>query len=74
MAQLNRDTVGGLRALWRTGAVVWAFHTVPGPDLNDAPNPVVIFDANVQGQARKGLVQVGKTGWAYILQTLAAHK
>ena len=33
----------------------------------DSPNPVVLFDAPVNGVMRKGLVQVSKTGWAYIL-------
>jgi quinohemoprotein ethanol dehydrogenase len=33
----------------------------------DSPNPVVLFDAEVGGRMRKGLVQVSKTGWAYIL-------
>src|SRR6185503_18032932 len=33
----------------------------------DSPNPVVLFDAPFQGTTRKALVQVSKTGWAYIL-------
>jgi alcohol dehydrogenase (cytochrome c) len=33
----------------------------------DAPNPIVLFEAEYGGERRAGLVQVGKTGWAYIL-------
>ncbi|MDT8397363.1 MAG: PQQ-binding-like beta-propeller repeat protein [Pseudomonadales bacterium] len=33
----------------------------------DSPNPVVLFDAVYDGVMRKALVQVSKTGWAYIL-------
>jgi alcohol dehydrogenase (cytochrome c) len=33
----------------------------------DSPNPVVLFDAQINGRERRGLVQVSKTGWAYIL-------
>jgi quinohemoprotein ethanol dehydrogenase len=52
----------------RTGKYRWHFQEVHH-DLwdYDAPNPVVLFDAVVGGVERKGLVQVGKTGWAYIL-------
>jgi quinohemoprotein ethanol dehydrogenase len=52
----------------RTGKYRWHFQEVHH-DLwdYDAPNPVVLFDATIGGVARKGLAQVGKTGWAYIL-------
>jgi alcohol dehydrogenase (cytochrome c) len=52
----------------RTGKYRWHFQEVHH-DLwdYDAPNPVVLFDLGLGGVARKGLVQVGKTGWAYIL-------
>jgi alcohol dehydrogenase (cytochrome c) len=33
----------------------------------DAPNPVVLFDAPIAGQTRKGIAEVGKTGFTYIL-------
>ena len=35
-----------------------------------APNPVVLFDATVNGQPRKGLVQLSKDGYAYILDRI----
>ena len=33
----------------------------------DAVNPVVLMDVNVGGRTRKAIAEVGKTGWAYIL-------
>lgn len=52
----------------KTGEYRWHFQQIRHDiwDL-DAPNPVILFDAQIDGRARKGLVQVGKTGWAYIL-------
>ena len=52
----------------RTGRYRWHFQEVHH-DLwdYDAPNPVVLFDVRIGGTVRKGLAQVGKTGWAYIL-------
>jgi alcohol dehydrogenase (cytochrome c) len=51
-----------------TGAYKWHFQEVHH-DLwdYDAPNPIVLFDATVDGKMRRGLVEVGKTGFAYIL-------
>jgi alcohol dehydrogenase (cytochrome c) len=52
----------------RTGQYRWHFQQVHHDIWDyDAPNPVVLFDAVVDGRTRKGLAQVGKTGWAYIL-------
>jgi len=52
----------------RTGKYRWHFQEVHHDIWDyDAPNPVVLFDVRVDGRARKGLAQVGKTGWAYIL-------
>ena len=51
-----------------TGKYRWHFQQVHHDIWDyDAPNPVVLFDAMVNGRARKGLAQVGKTGWVYIL-------
>ena len=52
----------------KTGKYRWHFQEVHH-DLwdYDAPNPVVLFDVDLGGVARKALAQVGKTGWAYIL-------
>jgi quinohemoprotein ethanol dehydrogenase len=52
----------------KTGKYRWHFQEVHHDIWDyDAPNPVILFDAMVDGRPRKGLVQVGKTGWAYIL-------
>jgi alcohol dehydrogenase (cytochrome c) len=51
-----------------TGRYRWHFQQVHHDIWDyDSPNPVVLFDAPVNGRLRKGLVQVSKTGWAYIL-------
>jgi alcohol dehydrogenase (cytochrome c) len=52
----------------RTGRYRWHFQEVHHDIWDyDAPNPVVLFDVRIDGTVRKGLAQVGKTGWAYIL-------
>ena len=52
----------------KTGKYRWHFQQVHHDIWDyDSPNPVVLFDAPVNGQQRKGLVEVSKTGWAYIL-------
>src|SRR5207244_8105795 len=33
----------------------------------DAVNPVILMDVRVAGRVRKAIAEVGKTGWAYIL-------
>ena len=52
----------------QTGAYRWHFQQVHH-DLwdYDAPSPVVLFDIEIDGEARKALAQPGKTGWVYIL-------
>ncbi|MFO1502589.1 MAG: PQQ-binding-like beta-propeller repeat protein [Steroidobacteraceae bacterium] len=52
----------------RTGKYRWHFQQVHHDIWDyDSPSPVVLFDATLNGRPRKGLVQVSKTGWAYIL-------
>jgi len=52
----------------KTGKYRWHYQEIHH-DLWDygAPNPVVLFDATVDGQPRKGLAQLNKDGYAYIL-------
>jgi alcohol dehydrogenase (cytochrome c) len=58
----------------RTGQYRWHFQQVRHDIWDyDAPNPVVLFDAIIDGVPRKGLVQVGKTGWAYILDRVTGE-
>lgn len=51
-----------------TGKYKWHFQEVHHDiwDL-DAPNPVILFDVNLNGENKKALAQAGKTGWVYIL-------
>lgn len=51
-----------------TGKYRWHFQQVHHDIWDyDAVNPVVLMDVNVGGRTRKAIVEVGKTGWAYIL-------
>ena len=51
-----------------TGEYRWHFQQVHHDIWDyDASNPVVLFDIEIDGQLRKGIVEVGKTGFAYIL-------
>jgi len=51
-----------------TGEYRWHFQQVHH-DLwdYDASNPVVLMDLEIDGATRRAVVEVGKTGWAYIL-------
>ncbi len=51
-----------------TGEYRWHFQQVHHDIWDyDSPNPIVLFDAPYGGRMRKALVEVSKTGWAYIL-------
>jgi alcohol dehydrogenase (cytochrome c) len=51
-----------------TGKYRWHFQQVHHDIWDyDAVNPVVLMDVNIQGRTRKAIAEVGKTGWAYIL-------
>jgi len=51
-----------------TGRYRWHFQQVHHDIWDyDAVNPVVLMDLNVGGRMRKAIAEVGKTGWAYIL-------
>ncbi|MGH1471451.1 MAG: PQQ-binding-like beta-propeller repeat protein [Cellvibrionaceae bacterium] len=51
-----------------TGKYRWHFQQVHH-DLwdYDSPSPVVLFDLEIDGKNRKGIAEIGKTGWVYIL-------
>ncbi|WP_260983554.1 PQQ-dependent dehydrogenase, methanol/ethanol family [Cytobacillus oceanisediminis] len=51
-----------------TGDYKWHFQEVHHDiwDL-DSPNPVILFDVEIDGKKRKALGQAGKTGWVYLL-------
>ncbi|HMB73562.1 MAG TPA: PQQ-binding-like beta-propeller repeat protein, partial [Gammaproteobacteria bacterium] len=51
-----------------TGAYRWHFQQVHHDIWDyDASNPVLLFDATIDGRLRRGIVEVGKTGFAYLL-------
>ena len=51
-----------------TGRYHWHFQQVHHDIWDyDSPNPVVLFNAQINGKPAKGLAEVSKTGWAYIL-------
>jgi quinohemoprotein ethanol dehydrogenase len=52
----------------QTGKYKWHFQQVHH-DLwdYDAPNPVILFDADYNGVQRQAIAQASKTGWVYIL-------
>jgi alcohol dehydrogenase (cytochrome c) len=57
-----------------TGEYRWHFQEVHHDIWDyDAPNPIVLFEAEYNGERRRGLVQVGKTGWAYILDRVTGE-
>jgi quinohemoprotein ethanol dehydrogenase len=52
----------------KTGKYRWHFQQVHHDIWDyDSSNPVVLMDLTLGGQVRKAIVEVGKTGWAYIL-------
>jgi alcohol dehydrogenase (cytochrome c) len=64
----NLFTVSLLALDVKTGAYKWHFQQVHHDIWDyDSPNPVVLFDANFGGQPRKGIAEVSKTGWVYLL-------
>jgi quinohemoprotein ethanol dehydrogenase len=52
----------------KTGKYRWHFQQVRHDIWDyDSPNPVVLFDAPYDGKMRKGIAQISKTAWVYIL-------
>ena len=52
----------------KTGQYRWHFQQVHHDIWDyDSPNPVVLFDAPYNGQMRKGIAQISKTAWVYLL-------
>jgi quinohemoprotein ethanol dehydrogenase len=51
-----------------TGKYRWHFQQVHHDIWDyDAVNPVILMDVRIAGRTRKAIAEVGKTGWAYIL-------
>ena len=64
----NLYTVSIVAIELKTGRYRWHFQQVHHDIWDyDSSNPVVLMNLSVGGRARKAIVEVGKTGWAYIL-------
>lgn len=64
----NLFTVSILALDIATGEYRWHFQQVHHDIWDyDSPNPVILFDAEVAGVPRKGLAEVSKSGFLYIL-------
>jgi len=51
-----------------TGELSWYYQTVHHDIWDyDGANPVILFDAEIDGGQRKGIAAAGKTSWVYIL-------
>ena len=52
----------------KTGEYRWHFQQVHHDIWDyDSPSPIVLFDAEFDGEERKGLGEASKTGWVYLL-------
>ncbi|HEX5068903.1 MAG TPA: PQQ-binding-like beta-propeller repeat protein [Vicinamibacterales bacterium] len=64
----NLYTVSMVAVELKTGRYRWHFQQVHHDIWDyDASNPVILMDVTVGGRTRKAIAEVGKTGWAYIL-------
>ncbi|MGV3593555.1 MAG: PQQ-binding-like beta-propeller repeat protein [Gammaproteobacteria bacterium] len=57
-----------------TGEYAWHFQQVHHDIWDyDSPNPVILFDAAVRGEMRKGIAEVSKSGFLYILDRITGE-
>lgn len=57
-----------------TGEYQWHFQQVHHDIWDyDSPNPVILFDAVIDGQVRRGLAEASKTGFLYILDRVTGE-
>jgi len=57
-----------------TGEYRWHFQQVHHDIWDyDSPNPVILFDAEVNGMPRKGLAEVSKSGFLYIVDRITGE-
>ena len=70
----NLYTVSMVAVDVKTGKYRWHFQQVHHDIWDyDAVNPVILMDVIVSGRTRKAIAEVGKTGWAYILDRLTGR-
>ena len=57
-----------------TGEYRWHFQQVHHDIWDyDAASPVVLFDIDIDGEARRAIAEPGKTGWVYILDRVTGE-
>ena len=57
-----------------TGEYAWHFQQVHHDIWDyDSPNPTILFDANIKGVPRKGIAEVSKSGFLYILDRVTGE-
>lgn len=70
----NLFTVSMLALDVYTGEYKWHFQQVHHDIWDyDSPNPTILFDAPYNGVMRKGIAEVSKTGWIYILDRITGE-
>ncbi|MDX1562644.1 MAG: PQQ-binding-like beta-propeller repeat protein, partial [Gammaproteobacteria bacterium] len=58
----------------QTGEYRWHFQQVHHDIWDyDAPNPVILFDIEIDGRERRALAEASKTGWVYILDRVTGE-
>lgn len=70
----NLFTVSMVAVEAKTGKYRWHFQQVHHDLWDfDSPSPVVLFDLEYDGKMRKGIAEIGKTGWVYILDRVTGE-
>ncbi|MEY4642341.1 MAG: hypothetical protein RLZZ227_2335 [Pseudomonadota bacterium] len=70
----NLFTVSMIALKVDTGEYAWHFQQVHHDIWDyDSPNPVILFDATVRGEPRKGIAEVSKSGFLYILDRITGE-
>ena len=70
----NLYTASMLAIEAKTGEYRWHFQQTHH-DLwdYDAPNPVILFDTEIDGRARRGIAQIPKSGYLYLLDRVTGE-
>jgi quinohemoprotein ethanol dehydrogenase len=70
----NLFTVSMLALKVDTGEYAWHFQQVHHDIWDyDSPNPVILFDTDVNGVPRKGIAEVSKSGFLYIVDRITGE-
>jgi quinohemoprotein ethanol dehydrogenase len=57
-----------------TGEIVWHYQVTPGENWDyDATQPLMLADLNIDGKARKVIMQASKNGFFYVLDRLSGQ-